>query len=394
MTLMTEHRLLGNYDYFPTLRERTYLNFGSVSLLSTPVQKAMTEAIDRWGREGTAAAMAMKDERTVLRGKLAEMLGCSQEDLAFIPSTTIGGVFIASTFKWKPGQKILLFKGEFPSNVRPWVACAERFGLEVVFVDSHLFITEPEEGLRQVEEALKNGVTFCAVSLVQYSTGLRMPVKEISRLCQSYGSRIFVDGIQGVGAVPVEVATWGVDFLACGSHKWLMGPEASGFLYVKPESLSSLNDSVKGWLGFDNDTNFLSEGKGHVDYHCPSYSSAQRFELCSCNSIGYVGLETAIDILNQIGTDNIYKYVQDIQDAYLEALEPMGFRSLRATEPELRSPILSFLPPVGRCPKEVIEALNTHKICASMPDGNVRFGLSWPNRLEEVKIVAEALKSL
>src|SRR5262245_1296445 len=92
-----------------------------------------------------------------------------------------------------------------------------------------------ERGLEALEgELLRGAVRLVAVSAVQFQSGLRMPLQAMSRMCHVHGAELFVDGVQACGVVPVDVRAEGIDYLACGSHKWLMGLEGAGFLYVAP----------------------------------------------------------------------------------------------------------------------------------------------------------------
>src|SRR5690606_14112178 len=111
---------------------------------------------------------------------------------------------------------------------------ARQFGLEVVMLPLTAFERSDAEGLAALERELVRGARLVAVSAVQFQTGLAMPLGAMAALCHQHGAELFVDGIQAMGVVPIDVGALGIDYLASGSHKWLMGTEGAGILYVSP----------------------------------------------------------------------------------------------------------------------------------------------------------------
>src|SRR5262249_28817926 len=146
---------------------------------------------------------------------------------------------------------------------------------------------------------------------------------------------------------PLDVVSAGVDYLVCGSHKWLLGPEGVGFVYARPEAAKRLAPNTAGWLSHLDGTRFLFEGAGHLRYDRPLRDDLRVLEGGSSSTIGFAGLEAAIEPIIGLGQAAIFEHVS----RYLDALEPLivarGFRSLRSAAPERRSGILSLEPPPG-----------------------------------------------
>jgi selenocysteine lyase/cysteine desulfurase len=229
------------------------------------------------------------------------------------------------------------------------------------------------------------------VSAVQFQTGLRMPVLALADLCHAYGAEIFVDGIQALGALPCEDLAAHVDYLSCGSHKWLMGLEGVGFVYVHPERAAALRPWQAGWLSHEAATGFLFEGEGHLRYDRPLKRTAEVFEAGAQNAAGLVALEASVGLIAQLGPAAIHAHVGAWLDLLEAGLVARGFRSLRAPRPEARSNILSLLPPPGVDLPGLLRALHRRGVVAAMPDGRLRFGPHWPNALSEVPAVLDAL---
>ncbi|MFW5921489.1 MAG: aminotransferase class V-fold PLP-dependent enzyme, partial [Polyangiales bacterium] len=316
----TAHRArLGDRSLFPDLEPEAYLSHAAISPASIAVREAVTAVLDDYATKGgTRGFGRWMAQRQRLRATLAELVGADARDIGFVPNTTQGVIDIALCLPWKHGDRVVLFEGEFPANVTPWQRAAELFGLELVFVPLSPFERSHDEGLEQLEAELSRGARLAATSFVQFQTGLRMPVERMAERCHAHGAELFVDAIQGLGAVPLDAGAAGIDYLACGGHKWLMGLEGAGFLYVAPERVRALRPHVAGWLAHEDAFAFLFQGPGHLRYDRPIRRDAGIFEPGAQNVAGYAGLEAAVDLITGLGVERVVEHVS----AYLDALEP------------------------------------------------------------------------
>lgn len=380
---------LGDRSLFPHLESRAYLNHAAVSPPSLPVQQAVAAVSDAYARRGVAAFEEWLPTRQRLRERLARLVGAAPEDIALRPNTTQGVLDIALCFPWEPGDRVLSFAGEFPANVTPWQGVERLFALEVHLLP--LPRTRNPDVLPMLEAGLQRGARMVAVSAVEFQTGLRMPLEEIGALCRRYGAALFVDAIQALGVVPLDVKACGIDFLACGSHKWLMGLEGAGFLYVSPERLPELKPRVSGWLSHEDPIAFLFQGAGHLRYDRPIRKRADFLEIGTGNTMGYAALEASVALIEELGVPAIHAHVNAWHDALERGLETRGFASFRSVR---RSGTLSVLPPAGFSIAELHAGLARRGISCSTPDGFLRFSPHWPNSLDEVPLVLEAVDEL
>ncbi|MDC3953610.1 aminotransferase class V-fold PLP-dependent enzyme [Polyangium jinanense] len=378
---------LGDREHFPDLEALVYCNHAAISPPSWPVRRAMQNAIADWGKRGSQAFGTYGAQRSRLREKIARLVGASAEEIAFVPNTSSGVTAIALSFPWKRGDRVILFEGEFPANVTPWLRAGELFGVTPVFLPLSDFQESDERGLGRLAEELAKGARLVAVSAVQFRTGLRMPLGEMARLCHTHGAELFVDGIQATGAVPVDVRALGIDYWASGGHKWLMGPEGTGMLYVRKERVEALEPYVAGWLSHEDAVRFLLEGPGHMRYDRPLKKRADVFEVGCINAIGLVGLEAAVDVVDELGVEKIYAHVVRWGDAVEAGLVERGFTSLRAAEANRRSGILAVLPPKDIDVVALHRALLGRGISTAIPDGVLRFSPHWPNNVDEAEQV-------
>ena len=385
---MTAPRL-GDRSLFPLLEPVAYLNHAGVSPPSDPVRAAVRAAVDDFARRGSGAGGAALERRRVLRGRIARLLGARPEDVALTQNTSAGIQAVALDFPWRRGDRIVLFEGEFPANVTPWQQAALAFGLEATFLPLDPFRRSSEEGLARLDRELARGVRLVAVSAVQFRSGLAMPVAEMARRCAAAGAEILVDAVQAAGAVPLDVA--GVDYLAAGAHKWLMGLLGAGFLYIRPGRAEALVPRTAGWLSHEEATRFLTDGPGHLRRDRPIRRRADLVEIGGASEASLAALEASLGILESIGVPAIRAHV----GAYLDRIEPelvaRGFASLRAPEPERRSGILSLEPPPGIGVVALARQLQARGVACAIPDGALRLSPHWPNDVAEVPHVLRAM---
>jgi len=379
---------LGDRALFPSLEARAYLNHAGVSPASAPVLEAARAVLDDLARRGGAATAAAMGRRAALRAQVAALLGARPEDVGFTQSTSGGVQAVALCFPWRRGDRVVLFGGEFPANVTPWQRAAETFGLSVSFVPLEPFARSDEEGLLLVDRELARGARLLAVSAVQFRSGLRMPLGELAARCSAAGTQIFVDAVQAAGAVPLAVE--GIDYLAAGAHKWLMGIHGAGFLYVRPERAGELVPRTAGWLSHEHAVRFLVE-PGQLRYDRPIRQRADFVEMGGASEVSLAAARASLDVLLGLGIPAILGHV----GRYLDRLEPelvdRGFQSLRAREPSRRSGILSLEPPQDVELPRLAREIQARGVACATPDGALRFAPHWPNDLGEIPLVLEAV---
>jgi selenocysteine lyase/cysteine desulfurase len=380
----------GDRSLFPELEAKVYLNHAAISPPSTAVKEALQGVVATYARHGVNAVRPFVEERDELRSRLGTLIGADSTEIGFVPNTSQGVVAAALSHPWNPGDQIVLFQGEFPTNVTPWQRAAQRYGLEIKWCPLTPFESSPEEGMQALEEIISPAVAMIAVSAVQFQTGLRMPLEALGALCRARGIALFVDAIQGCGAVPIDVG-WGIDYLSCGGHKWLMGVEGAGFFYARQSRTQLWEPPFAGWLSHEEPLSFLFEGAGHLRYDRPLRRQADVVEVGAQNALGYAALGASLGLIESLGVPAIYAHINSYLDCLEPALIERGFHSKRTRLVSGRSGILSVIPPERLDGGMLTQSLAEEGVAVTFPDGHLRFAPHWPNSLDEVSGVIEAL---
>jgi len=382
---------LGDRSLFPSLAPRVYLNHGGVSPPSRPVAEAARAVIEDFEINGALAFARCMAQAERVRDLAGRLLNASARDVAIAINTPRSVSDVALCFRWKRGDRILLFQGEFPSNVLPWLQAARLHGLETELLPLLPFHRSHAEGLDVLDQALRRGARMVAVSAVQFQTGLRMPLAATAELCHRHGARLFVDAVQAVGAVPIDVTREAIDYLAAGSHKWMMGLNGAGILYASAEAAAELDPWAAGWLSTTEAARFLFEGEGHLRYDRPMVEGIRFLEGGNWNTAGVAALEASLGLIERLGVPAIYEHVNACNDRLEEGLRARGFRSERSAAAEARSCTLSVRPPGSQALASWAAALGERGVACATPDGRLRFTPHLPNALEEIPGVLDAI---
>jgi len=383
---------LGDRSLFSGLRVTAYLNHAAISPVSDPVAAAIARVVEDTACEGSARFGARLVERAQLREQLAQLLGASTDEIAFVPSTLYGLAAVATGLRWRSGARVLAFSGEYPTNVSVWQRACERHGLTLTLLPLEDFARPEGVDTTALERELARGdVQLCAVSAVQFQTGLRMPIARITQLCHAHGAEVAVDAVQALGATPFDARALGVDYAAAGSHKWLLGVDGAGVLYVRRERLSQLAPAIAGALSYVGAERMFQQA-GELRYDRALHPEARMFEGGMLSSLGLAALGATVPRLLALGPDNIHRHVGQYLDLLEEGLRERGFRSLRAPDAERRSCTLGVVPD-GELPSAnaLATRLVAHGVVCSAPDGVLRFSPHFANALAEVPSVLATL---
>ena len=176
-----------------------------------------------------------------------------------------------------------------------------------------------------------------ALASCHFLSGFRIDVEQIGAALRARGILFCLDAIQTIGAFPTPIAH--VDFLAADAHKWMLGPCAAGLLYVRKELQDRLRPVVYGWNNV-RCPNFVAQEELALR------SGAQRYEAGSHNLFGLVGLTAALELLQEIGLENIAAELLRKRAWLVPALQAKGYTVLHAAAAnENTSGIVTFFQP-------------------------------------------------
>ena len=319
---------LRNHE-FPVTRGKIFLAHAGVCPLPRRVTVAMSEYIERAARDDQEEVFPAGRFREA-RNALARLLQAQPEEIAFVGPTSLALSFVASGLALRKGDNVVIYQDDYPSNVYPWMALAER-GVQVRLLNVRsLGQIRRIDVEGQVDEQTK----LVALASCHFVTGYRIDIQEIGQLLKKRNILFCVDGIQTIGAFPTSVEN--VDFMAADAHKWLLGPCAAGVMYIRSTRQDALRPTVFGWHNV-RCPNYVAQEK---IVHPPD---ARRYEAGSANLTGLAGLHAATELLLEIGVENIARELLRKRAWLIPALQAKGYTVIGADNPPKNaSAIVSF----------------------------------------------------
>jgi len=340
---------------FPVTDRLIYLNHAAVAPLPRRVADAMKKFADDACHFGSIHYQTWMDCYENIRVATARLIGATREEIALVKNTSEGICTIAGGLDWKPGDHVVAFREEFPANIYPW----KRLEAKRVQVD-WLSITDPVD---RIAEACR-GAKLLAVSFVQYLSGFRADLKVLGEICKRNGCFFFVDAIQGLGAFPLNVEECHIDALAADGHKWLLGPEGCGVLYVRREWQDRIEPIEFGW----------TNPAGYADYASRDMTlraDAGRYECGTLNTIGCFGLQAALELILEVSPEQIGPLVMARANEIAAGASAKGYEILGDRCPETASGIVSIRHP-SIDSRMVVHELREKGISAAPRQGWVR----------------------
>jgi len=352
------------------------MNHAAVSPLSRRVRDAMVGLLDEVHQSGAENWERWVRTYESARRSLAQLLNAEPGEIGFTKNTSEGISIFANGFEWQPGDEIVSIEGEFPANYYAWKALEKR---GVV-----LRLVQPVQGCvshESIVSALSSRTRVVAVSFVQYLSGFRLDLEKLGRVCAAHGCLLFVDAIQGLGAFPLDVKGAQIAGLAADGHKWLLSVEGAGVLYVNRRVIEKITPTEVGWWTVRGWADFTNRELTWRD-------DARRYECGSLNTVGIYGLGAAVDLLLEVGIQNIAERILDLTDRLRRGLLEQGHSVFGSREREEASGIVSFVPRQGAA-EGLLKTLLAHRVQVAARCGMVRVSPHFYNTEAEIDRVLE-----
>lgn len=190
-----------------------------------------------------------RDQVEAVRSSAGELLGASAEEIAIIHNTTEGMNLVAASLGLGPDDEVIVADHEHPSGTIPWQYWQEPRGARLVRPTLPLVPVDHGEIVEVYRRAITPRTRVISMCHVVNTTGMILPVAEVSAMARERGVLVAVDGAQAPGHVEVDLAALGCDFYAASTHKWLFSPKGVGVLYARRDAQPLLKPLVvtQGW---------------------------------------------------------------------------------------------------------------------------------------------------
>jgi selenocysteine lyase/cysteine desulfurase len=358
---------------FPALEHWTFLNTATFGQMPLRAQAAVREHWSRRDEFACADFLDWFDDANAVRGSIGKLIHCAAQDIAFFPNASAALALLMAGIEWKPGDRIVSLKGEFPNNLYFPAVLADR-GVEFVECEWPDFY-----------EGITPATKLVLLSSVNYSTGFRLPLEEIGNRLRESGVLLYVDGTQSVGALVMQVPRIQPDMLAVHGYKWMLAPTGAGFAYVSPKLQECLEPNAYGWRSHHDWRNVDQLHHGAPE---PS-ATAEKYESGMLPFPVLYALGASVEMMLEIGPAEIEERVLALTARLRELLTTLGGELV----PDTGSPIAAARFP-GADASEVARKLKERRVLVSARHGNLRVSVHFYNNEQDLDRLGQELRKL
>ena len=364
-------------NLFPYLKKNfIYFNHASTGPISLRVKESLNELLylNSEGKIDDYKELLNKaDESKELLGKL---LNTTADRIAFTSNTSQGLNILAQGIRWKKGDRIILGDVEFPANIYPFLNLIDE-GVEIDFVKSKNGIITAEDMIHAITPRTK----LISISYVQFLSGYRIDLELLGKMCKEKKIILSVDAIQGLGALTLDIKKCNIDFLSCGTQKWMLGLQGMAFIYISEGLQSELKTASVGWLSVENAWDL-------IDYDFKLKKTANRYQPGTLNTYGIYAINASLKMFDEFGYNNIENRVLSNSKYFIGQLSGTRFTPLlKNFKKKNLGGIISFR---SEDAENILSYLQTKNIIAAVREGIVRLSPHFYNTKDEIdKVVAE-----
>jgi cysteine desulfurase / selenocysteine lyase len=359
---------------FPSLAEWTYLNTATFGQMPRCAAEAVARHFARRNELACTDFMGWFNDCDRIRARIAEFIHAEAADIAFIHNASAGLSLLLGGLDWKTGDQIVTLADEFPNH---YYYPSHLRGCGVAFV---------ETAWDGFYDSLTPRTRLVAISTVNYATGFRPPLAEVSETLRRRGILLYLDGTQSLGALPIDVSRIQPDLFAVDAYKWLLSPNGAGFMYVSPELRERLAPAVIGWRSH-------KDWRNHENLHhgAPRFAAeAEKYEGGMLPFALLYAMGAVIEMMQAIGQARIERRVLELASKTRDVLRGAGAVLPADSSPHYDSQIVTARFARGDAPA-IARELQTRKVLVAARHGNLRVSPHFYNDETDLARLAEAL---
>jgi selenocysteine lyase/cysteine desulfurase len=318
-------------EFFPILKERTYLFSGGHSPASVPALEAVQRLMGEWAGDTLDLYGRLHEEQDEVRRLFAGLIGADMDEVAVLDSTGTGENLAVEMIPIPPRGNVVFDEWSYPSAVYPWML-PPREHLEQRWVMSRGGVIE----LDDLEAAIDDDTVAVSISHVTQGEGFRQDLGAVSKLAHAHDAFLLVDAAQSAGAVRIDAHAQGIDFLAVGACKWLLGAAGVAFFYAAKSHIQGMPPHA----GAPSAANkFISPSKGPFE----PKPGAERFHLGIPNLLGIAATRPGLAALADISMERVESHVLELSGHCIAGLQNRGIDVLTPKNTSQRGGVVAAI---------------------------------------------------
>src|ERR1700730_1240514 len=312
-----------------------------------------------------------------VRASLATLLGAQAQDIAITAGTSSGIAAVAAGLDWQRGDEVLIAKGEFPAHFAAFQPLAQAGMLRVNVVEPRARFLEAGDFI----EHLGPQTRLVSTSLVRFDSGARLDSARLARACHQQHALLLLDVAQCAGAMPLNLAELGADFVAGTGYKWLLGPYGTGFFWARPELIEQLRPAPAYWMAFEDADKFHTLSADHFRLA----PGARRWDSPeTANFLNLSALDASLEFLLRAGVETVWNHVQRLISENVARLPLDRCVLASPAEAAARGPYICVAPRRVEKEQQLFEQLRQAGVFGSLREGALRIAAQLYNSERDI----------
>jgi cysteine desulfurase/selenocysteine lyase len=321
-----------------------------------------------------------------LKNAIGQLIGAPPEEIILGNSASYGLHLLANGIPWRVGDEVLLVKGDFPSDILPWLAL-EKKGVRIRLIEPRHHVLQADE----LEAHITSATRLLCTTWVHSFSGYAVDERAIGQLCRDRQILFVLNCTQALGARPFSVANAQVDAVVSAGHKWLCGPYATGFCWMRSDLRESLEYNQAYWLAMQTADDLAKE---QDEIALRTDLGARTYDVFgTANFFNFKPWAAAIEYLLRQGIERIAEHDAGMVSLLVEGLDPEKYELISPRQGRERSTLVLISHRSPSRNQEIYDALEREMICAAFRRGRLRFSPHLYNTDEDIRRALSVLNS-
>ena len=362
---------------FAPFQGKTWLNCAHQGPLPNVAADAAREAISWKQTPFELTTDRFSDVPQRVKRALGRLINTAPEDVVLGNSASYGMHLVANGIPWKAGDEVLLVRGDFPSVVLPWLGL-ERRGVTIRQIEPR----GPALSVDELRANLSPATRVFCTTWVHSFRGHALDLDDLGAVCRSQGVTFVVNTSQALGARPLDVQATPVDAITNVGFKWLCGPYGTGFCWLRPDLLASLEYNQAYWLSMLTADDL---GRPQTDLTLRDDLGARQYDIFgTANFFNFTAWAASLEFVLDIGADRIATHDQSLVSRFLEGIDKDQYTVLSPEDGPTRSTLVLLSHRDPERNEGIYQALRDAGVYLAFRSGSLRLSPHLHNSAEDI----------
>jgi selenocysteine lyase/cysteine desulfurase len=371
---------------FADFENVTYLNASLQGPMPLRAVQASLAALEWKKRPDRLPDSLYFDLPDRIREKTARIIGAAPDEIAVTSGASAGLAAVAAGIDWKPGDEVLVGRGEFPAHFSTWLRYQQAGKLRVRVVAPRGRFISADDYIENVRPQTR----VVSASLVRFDDGARLDAARVAEACEKAGAALVLDITQIVGAMPLSIRELGATMAVCSGYKWLFGPYGTGFFWVASEWTERLTLGAVYFMALEGARNFHAMP---TENPRPAPGARRWDSPETANFTNLAAFDSSLEFVLQVGLDAVVQHNDALVDEIIARLPRARFHLGSPEERERRGPYLCVS---ARNPEEtatLYKKLQAERIMVSLRENALRIAPHIYNTREDIDRLISVLSA-